>query len=74
MSVTKLGPVYISPEQSAGVYRRLRALRPSTSRCRHTVCPPGFVSWHLWAERKAMTHHQERCPVCGLWVIWRPTR
>jgi predicted RNA-binding Zn-ribbon protein involved in translation (DUF1610 family) len=20
---------------------------------------------------KALTHHQSRCPICGLWTIWK---
>ena len=38
----------------------------------HTACPSGYVAWHCWADRKARTHRQEQCPVCGLWAIWIP--
>jgi hypothetical protein len=34
--------------------------------------PSGYIAWHEWAERKAKTHRQERCPGCGLFVIWKP--
>lgn len=42
--------------------------------CRHTPCPQGYLAWHTWAERKAKTHRQKRCPDCGLWAIWVPKR
>jgi hypothetical protein len=38
--------------------------------CKHTPCPEEYLAWHEWAERKAKTHVQERCPHCGLWAIW----
>lgn len=41
--------------------------------CEHTPEPTGYLQWHAWAEEKAKTHIQERCPVCGLWAIWVPT-
>lgn len=34
--------------------------------------PSGYRNWHEWAERMATTHVQQRCPGCGLWVIWTP--
>ena len=47
----------------------------SASKCSHahlhTDAPSGYLQWHAWAERKAKTHKQERCPGCGLWAIWR---
>lgn len=39
--------------------------------CKHTPEPSGYVAWHEWAEKKAKTHVQQQCPVCGLWKIWR---
>lgn len=39
-------------------------------KCRHAVCPESYVAWHEWAEKKARTHRQEKCPVCGLWEVW----
>lgn len=62
-----------------------RALRaPSTCRAsvvtrlrcpdNHTVCPEGYLAWYDWAERKSLTHEQERCPECGLWAIWKRKR
>jgi hypothetical protein len=32
---------------------------------RHTPYPEGYVEWHNWVEKKAMTHEQIRCPGCG---------
>jgi hypothetical protein len=37
----------------------------------HTKRPDGYVAFMEWAEKKEKTHEQERCPDCGLWVIWR---
>lgn len=40
--------------------------------CRnHTDAPSGYLAWHEWAEKKARTHDQFRCPGCGLFKIWR---
>lgn len=32
--------------------------------------PQGYIAWHNWAERKAKTHRQIKCPDCGrlTWV------
>lgn len=38
----------------------------------HTPQPTGYLAWHHWAEKKAKTHVQRKCPVCGLWAIWVP--
>jgi hypothetical protein len=38
----------------------------------HTPRPEGFLAWHHWAEEKAKTHKQVKCPTCGLWAIWVP--
>ncbi len=38
----------------------------------HTPCPAGYMAWHAWAERMAITHRQLQCPECGLWAIWVP--
>lgn len=52
---------------------RIEVPPATTDRCvRHTPQPVGYLAWHEWAERKARTHRQERCPGCGLWKIWRP--
>ena len=40
----------------------------------HTKAPEGYIQWHTWAERKAKTHRQIRCPGCGLFAIWVPKR
>jgi hypothetical protein len=42
--------------------------------CKHTPSPNGYVAWHEWAERKAKTHAQTRCPVCGRWAVWKKPR
>jgi len=39
---------------------------------RHTPCPTGYLQWCAWADAKAKTHKQVRCPTCGLLVIWVP--
>jgi hypothetical protein len=41
---------------------------------KHTKSPPGYLQWHAWAENKAKTHTQHRCPKCGFWVIWKRKR
>jgi predicted RNA-binding Zn-ribbon protein involved in translation (DUF1610 family) len=33
--------------------------------------PDSYLAWHEWAEKKAKTHHQEKCPGCGKLTIWR---
>jgi hypothetical protein len=38
----------------------------------HTPSPRGYLEWHEWAERKAKTHVQRRCPGCTLFSIWVP--
>lgn len=50
--------------------------RPATADgcVRHTPAPVGYLAWHAWAEKKSRTHVQERCPGCGLWMIWRPKK
>lgn len=42
------------------------------NKAKHTESPDGYIAWHEWAERKAKTHVQERCPGCGLFMIWKP--
>lgn len=42
--------------------------------CKHTPSPSGYVEWHEWAERKAKTHDQTQCLVCGRWAIWKKRR
>jgi hypothetical protein len=37
---------------------------------RHTPAPTRFMAWHEWARRMARTHHQVRCPACGLFAVW----
>jgi hypothetical protein len=41
-------------------------------RAKHTPCPSGYLAWWEWADRKAKTHDQQRCPTCLLWAIWTP--
>lgn len=45
--------------------------KPCTQEGLHTRAPVGYLAWHEWAERKAKTHDQERCPGCGLFKVWR---
>ena len=37
---------------------------------KHTPCPEGYTSWHMWAKEKSKTHKQEECPGCGLLMVW----
>ena len=48
------------------------ALLVEQPECEHTKRPEGFVAFQEWAEKKAKTHDQIRCPVCGLWAVWVP--
>ena len=41
---------------------------------RHTPRPEGYGDFMDWAEKKAKTHVQTRCPDCGLWTIWKPKK
>jgi hypothetical protein len=38
----------------------------------HTPSPAGYVAAGVWAEEMLLTHTQEKCPGCGLWVVWVP--
>ena len=38
----------------------------------HTHGPGDYAGWHAWAEEKAKTHAQTKCPECGLYLIWEP--
>ena len=44
----------------------------TASKCqaRHTTSPEGYLEWHRWAAKQSLTHHQVRCPECGLWSVW----
>lgn len=33
--------------------------------------PSGYVAWHEWAEKMSRTHHQEPCPDCGRFSVWK---
>lgn len=37
---------------------------------KHTACPEGYLPWHAWALEKSKTHRSERCPGCGLAMLW----
>lgn len=41
---------------------------------KHTLAPDGYLAWHDWAAKKSKTHRQERCPCCGLFMIWVPKK
>ncbi len=36
--------------------------------------PTGYLAWHEWAEQKAKTHRQSKCPTCGLYAVWTPKK
>lgn len=42
------------------------------NRAEHTPEPSGYMAWFEWAGRMSKTHHQTRCPGCGLLKIWVP--
>jgi hypothetical protein len=42
------------------------------NREQHTDGRPSYPEWFDWADRMDSTHRQERCPGCGLYVIWVP--
>ena len=42
------------------------------NKAQHTPAPDGYIDWHHWAEEKAQTHVQVKCPGCGIWTIWVP--
>jgi len=46
-----------------------RTTCPDTKKL-HSKEPSGYLQWHEWAEKKAKTHEQTRCPTCGYWVVW----
>ena len=50
-------------------------MRPEEANCpnrrNHTKCPDDYLAWHEWAEKKAKTHLQVRCPGCRLFAIWK---
>jgi hypothetical protein len=33
--------------------------------------PRGYFEWHAWAEKLSRRYHQEQCPGCGRFTIWR---
>ena len=38
----------------------------------HTPAPTGYLPYAAWADRMHRTHKQQKCPGCGLYVIWVP--
>lgn len=57
---------------SGGVTTGGYDLKTCPDRAKHTDCPDDYLRWHDWAERKAKTHVQVRCPTCLRWAIWKP--
>ncbi len=39
----------------------------------HQEGPPGYLARKEWARKLSLTHTQQQCPGCGLWVIWERT-
>ena len=62
-----------SPARSrpTGVLKYKRA-EDCPDAAKHTKTPSGYLAWHAWAEKKAKTHEQHRCPKCGFWTLWKP--
>ena len=42
------------------------------NKANHTPGPDAYLEWHAWATKMKQTHKQERCPQCGLYLIWTP--
>lgn len=34
--------------------------------------PDGYVAFSEWADKMMRTHHQERCPGCQRFTVWKP--
>lgn len=50
---------------------------PKASDCpraaeKHTPRPESYLAWFDWAQQKARTHRQRKCPTCGFWAVWVP--
>lgn len=66
------------PAKRAGLKIKTRRISAGVVRgtvvgCTHKETksgPSGYVPWFGWAERKAQTHDQLRCPSCDLYAIW----
>lgn len=43
-------------------------------RIHHTDAPTGYIQWHSWAKKMALTHKQVKCTGCDLYVIWVPKK
>jgi ribosomal protein L32 len=37
----------------------------------HRNEPDGYDEWQRWANKMVKTHHQEQCPDCGNFTIWK---
>ena len=33
--------------------------------------PTGYAEWADWADKMVKTHHQEQCPDCGRYTVWK---
>jgi hypothetical protein len=33
--------------------------------------PTDYTAWNEWANKMVRTHHQELCPGCGRFTVWR---
>ena len=47
-------------------------LEDCPNKASHLLGPSEYLERVEWAEEMRKTHRQERCPGCGLWVIWKP--
>jgi hypothetical protein len=46
---------------------------PSSTECKHTPVPSGYVEHMEWMEEAYKRgFRQVTCPRCGLWAIWLP--
>jgi hypothetical protein len=47
------------------------------NKCNHPKprgMPTGYVAWFEWLDKHGDKWRQERCPKCGLWVVWTRKR
>lgn len=73
---TYLGHELVTQLREALAFYGSTALAVPNPKCpdadQHTPRPTGYLNWNEWAADMAKTHRQQKCPGCGLWLIWKP--